>query len=688
MKISLVCSTRNNLKYLKWSYDSVRKNQGQHEVWLCYGVDHCTDGTLEWLQELSKTDAKVKFIVNNTGHRLGHTVMYDKIVYELVETDLAMIWHSDMYLCKGALDAIESLIEPNTIVSLTRIEPPLHPSGPEKIVKDFGTEPENFDEVALVNFVQRFTNEIKLFGTKVDKNLSPQLTTDGVFAPWCFWVSEFKEMGGHDWLYKPQSKEDCVKYDTLVFVEIDGVKQLLTINDLWNRYWKEDIELENGNRAIDLTDKNINVLSPKSNGDFGFEKLNGLVWKEVNSSRLYNVKTIWGVVTVTDDHSLIDNNCNAVKVHEINECNQLWKPVQFIENSKSTIDEPLTLKADWFNLSFITEKVLNYILNLSEDYQKIFLDGYFNEHGSVNSDWTKWELTSKSKFTISAINFLLRKCFPNLITEIIEIKNTRNEVFYTVSAFQGNYKNPFLQIAPHKTNSNKTVVFDLEVANTHTFIGGIGLIGLHNSDIFNRYQLKHGKNCFKQTWQGFVYHLTCRGSRYNPTLTQVGMDSAEWSQQNNRSYRNFIRKWHSLVKHTDTLEPIVSPVYHTTFIIHNCSFIDKFEIWCDKLILPNCNKNYIEAYINEEQPNTDFDLRAKIHNYKVDFDVSTDVIVEFDMQRFDQHDFNNLVNLSDIIAQSGEVGEFELGNLKVKILKMQPLEQSLIAVKNKNIDLN
>ena len=77
---------------------------------MCYGVDHCTDGTLEWLQDLSKTDPKVKFIVNNTGERLGHTVMYDKIVYELVETDLAMIWHSDMYLCEGALDAIEGLM--------------------------------------------------------------------------------------------------------------------------------------------------------------------------------------------------------------------------------------------------------------------------------------------------------------------------------------------------------------------------------------------------------------------------------------------------------------------------------------------------------------------------------------------------------------------------------------------------
>ena len=33
--ISLIQPSRNNLKYLKWSYDSIRKNQGEHEVEIC-----------------------------------------------------------------------------------------------------------------------------------------------------------------------------------------------------------------------------------------------------------------------------------------------------------------------------------------------------------------------------------------------------------------------------------------------------------------------------------------------------------------------------------------------------------------------------------------------------------------------------------------------------------------------------
>ena len=39
MKISIIQPSLNNLKYLKWSYDSIRKNQGNHEVEICVADD-------------------------------------------------------------------------------------------------------------------------------------------------------------------------------------------------------------------------------------------------------------------------------------------------------------------------------------------------------------------------------------------------------------------------------------------------------------------------------------------------------------------------------------------------------------------------------------------------------------------------------------------------------------------------
>ena len=220
MKISFVIPNRNNLKYFKWAYESIRKNQGNHEVWICSADDASTDGTAEYYEQLAKDDPYFSYITNPGPDRIGLTVLYNRIINELVRTDIAIIYHCDMYLCPGALDAIFSHLYSRrqevvdngkdrpipvtistpvkkTIVSLTRIEPPLHPPGPEKIVEDFGTEPEEFEEQELLEF-----NEYQL------NNYIHEKWTEGVFAPWAFWVEDFKEVEGHDPLFSPQTKED------------------------------------------------------------------------------------------------------------------------------------------------------------------------------------------------------------------------------------------------------------------------------------------------------------------------------------------------------------------------------------------------------------------------------------------------------------------------------------------------
>ena len=45
------------------------------------------------------------------------------------------------------------------VVSLTRIEPPLHPDGPEKILLDYGIEPEEFNEDELLQTVENIQSE-------------------------------------------------------------------------------------------------------------------------------------------------------------------------------------------------------------------------------------------------------------------------------------------------------------------------------------------------------------------------------------------------------------------------------------------------------------------------------------------------------------------------------------------------
>ena len=400
MKISLIQPGRNNLKYLKWSYDSIKKNQGNHKVEICVADDFSNDGTWQWCQEMMGKDPLFKAIRNEGPTRLGHTILYDTLVNTVATNDVCMIYHADMYLCPGALDAIESELVEKSIVSLTRIEPPLHPPGPEKVLNDFGIEPEEFKEDSLLQYVK---DRIEQFDSHP--------TTEGIFAPWAFWKSDFQEIGGHDEIFAPQSKED--------------------------------------------------------------------------------------------------------------------------------------------------------------------------------------------------------------------------------------------------------------------------------TDIFNRFQLNGIK--FTQTWEGFVYHMTCRGSRFadgakrnpNGEVFMKNRETDEWLKQNQKSTKEFLRKWGHFCKHDAYLKPIVPPKYNVGFIVKNCNIklLGLLEPWCSNIYVdegnvPTLIKNYIE---NED---TSFDLYERIKPY--DSKKNNKILIEIDGTTLTQEDFNIIQQLSEILQDSGEMGEFELGNLKITINSLTEYQNDLI----------
>jgi glycosyltransferase involved in cell wall biosynthesis len=191
-RISFIQPSRSNLKYLKWSYNSIRKNLGYiHEI--CMADDFSDDGTWEWMKEIAKQDPNVKIHRNEGPTRLGHTILYDTLINDYATNDIVMIYHADMYALPGLDEEIDKHIKPGVVVSATRIEPPLHPSGPEKILQDYGIEPEEFKEQDLLREYESFKKET---------------TTEGIFAPWAIYKSDFQSIGGHDPLYAPQSKED------------------------------------------------------------------------------------------------------------------------------------------------------------------------------------------------------------------------------------------------------------------------------------------------------------------------------------------------------------------------------------------------------------------------------------------------------------------------------------------------
>ena len=189
-----------------------------------------------------------------------------------------------------------------------------------------------------------------------------------------------------------------------------------------------------------------------------------------------------------------------------------------------------------------------------------------------------------------------------------------------------------------------------------------------DSDIFNRLQLNGVQ--FVQTWAGYVYHMTCRGSRFNPTLTTPGQNSPEWEEQNVRSSRNFIRKWGHFVKHDALMKPIIPPKYDIGFIIHNCNdhLLNALEPWCNTVY----TDSPIDAYIWQEQPNTRFNLISRIHD--IDVAKHNNILVTIDGKTFSQNDMNVIMELATIIQQTNDVGEFELGNLKIQIDRLTTFE--------------
>lgn len=197
-----------------------------------------------------------------------------------------------------------------------------------------------------------------------------------------------------------------------------------------------------------------------------------------------------------------------------------------------------------------------------------------------------------------------------------------------------------------------------------------------DSDLFNRFMLKGYK--LIQSWDGLVYHFTSRGSRFNKHAGgSINENSLEWQYTNMKNTRNFIRKWGHFVKHDVLMKPIIPPKYNIAFILKNgeMPLIKALEPWCDR-IYTDC---YFLDYINEEQLNTKFDLKKRVLTIEENDPFSeNDIIIEIDKYSFNQQDYTTIQQLSEIIKDSGEIGTFEIGNLKITINNLTEYQDNLI----------
>jgi glycosyltransferase involved in cell wall biosynthesis len=175
--ITFCIPSKNNLRYLKPCIKSIQDNSYYPNEILVY-VDQDNDGTVEWLETQN-----VRFIINASVEPRGIGHAYDTMFKE-ADREFVIAFHADMILGPYADKHMMDIKTKDNIVCATRIEPPLHPAGIEKIVQDFGMWPENL--------------KIEEFNKFVEENKSDKITKS-IFAPWLIRKDQHL---GHDPIFR------------------------------------------------------------------------------------------------------------------------------------------------------------------------------------------------------------------------------------------------------------------------------------------------------------------------------------------------------------------------------------------------------------------------------------------------------------------------------------------------------
>lgn len=187
--ITFVVPSHNNLRHLKNCITSIQKHAPFSEIIVF--DDASDDGTFEWLETLKSNN----IYIQRVDQRLGHTILYDRGI-KLASNNIVGIFHADMIMGPHYVENVMKHITPGKVVCGTRIEPPLHPPGNEKIIENFGMD---FDDLNIDAFESFCIERQAMYRGE---------TTKGMFAPWIIYKDDFLAMGGHDSGFAPFPYED------------------------------------------------------------------------------------------------------------------------------------------------------------------------------------------------------------------------------------------------------------------------------------------------------------------------------------------------------------------------------------------------------------------------------------------------------------------------------------------------
>lgn len=204
-------TAKNEKEYVRLLLKSLEDHTEieQHEVVIF--VDSDNQGTYEMLLDYKEKLPNLKVCKNPTPYPVWsqHNVT---LLFNAASNDILCYLQSDMVVGKDFdKHIIENLKTKETVLCCARIEPPLHPASPEKIVKDFGTTPEDFPYEEFNKFVDELQKENR-----------PNIW--GHFAPFVIYKDTwFDKLGGFDVEFR-SSREDSDLIIRMGLCELDLVQ--------------------------------------------------------------------------------------------------------------------------------------------------------------------------------------------------------------------------------------------------------------------------------------------------------------------------------------------------------------------------------------------------------------------------------------------------------------------------------
>lgn len=140
-----IATAKNEKYYTKLLLTSLKDHTNLNDHEIIIFIDSDNQNTWEMLQEMRSEFPNMRIFRNTEPYPIG-SQRNVSLMFNAASKDIVCYLQSDMVVGKDfdkvILDTMTN--HPEIIMSICRIEPPLHPESPDKIIMNFGTDPLTF----------------------------------------------------------------------------------------------------------------------------------------------------------------------------------------------------------------------------------------------------------------------------------------------------------------------------------------------------------------------------------------------------------------------------------------------------------------------------------------------------------------------------------------------------------------